>query len=292
VLEGIARSVYAALDWTRQRPFRTFLLLAFAFSWVDWLSLVVSGAHIVPGRLPTDLAGMAGPALAAMAAAAASGGEAGLKAFALRLARFPWRSPWPWLLGPTPAYALAFVLLARYAVGAPVPDLADFLRYPGLPEIAPVFTFDLVLAGAGIGQEVGWRGFALPRLQDRFGPLGGALAVSIPWAVWLLPLLLLHFTATGTPSDVGATLALAGVLIVSSSLLLAHVVARTEGGIAAAATWHACLRFATATPGARDGVAAQVTLVLAAAAAVLVVAELRARRQGRTLLVPDTSRKY
>ncbi len=291
MLDPLARAVYATLDWTRVRPFRSFLLLAFAFSWADWLALVWSGERLVPGRLPTDLAGMAGPALAAFTVAAVGGGGEGVRTLALRVARVPWRSPWPWLLAPTPAYALAVVLLAREALGAPVPALGDFLRYPGLPALPPLVTFDLVLAGAGIGQEVGWRGFALPRLQERLGPLAGALAVSIPWGAWALPLLLLDRAATAHPADLGVVLAYSALLLVSSSLLLAHLVARTGGGIAFAATWHACLRFATATPAAREGVAGEVAIVLGLAAAVLLAAELKARREGRTLLVPGTSRK-
>ncbi len=291
MLEALARSVYSTLDWVRVRPFRSFLVLAFAFSWVDWLSLVWTGARLVPGHLPTDLAGMAGPALAAFTVAAIGGGGDGVRELALRVARFPWRSPWPWLLAPTPAYALAVVLLARGALGEPVPDLGEFLRYPGLPALPHVFTFDLVLAGAGIGQEVGWRGFALPRLQERLGPLAGALAVSIPWGAWALPLILLDRAATAHPAELGVVLAYSALLLVSASLLLAHLVARTGGGIAFAATWHACLRFATATPGAREGVAGEVAVVLALAAAAVLAAELHARRSGRTLLVPDTSRK-
>lgn len=291
MLDALASSVYAALDWTRVRPFRSFLVLAFAFSWADWLSLVWSGARLVPGRLPTDLAGMAGPALAAFTVAAIGGGGEGVRVLALRVARFPWRSPWPWILAPTPIYALAIVLLARDALGAPVPAPREFLRYAGLPALPPLVTFDLVLAGAGIGQEVGWRGFALPRLQERLGPLTGALAVSIPWGAWALPLVLLDRAATDRPAEIGVVLAYSALLLVSSSLLLAHLVARTGGGVAFAATWHACLRFATATPAAREGVAGEVALVLAAAAAVLLAAEWRARREGSTLLVPDTSRK-
>ena len=40
----------------------------------------------------------------------------------------------------------------------------------------------------GLGEEIGWRGFALPEFQKRLGSLGGSIMVGILWAVWHLPL--------------------------------------------------------------------------------------------------------
>ena len=40
----------------------------------------------------------------------------------------------------------------------------------------------------GLGEEIGWRGFALPEFQKRLGSLGGSIIVGILWAVWHLPL--------------------------------------------------------------------------------------------------------
>jgi uncharacterized protein len=42
--------------------------------------------------------------------------------------------------------------------------------------------------GAGVSEEPGWRGFLLPRLQDRFSPLVASLMVWLPWALWHAPL--------------------------------------------------------------------------------------------------------
>jgi len=46
------------------------------------------------------------------------------------------------------------------------------------------------LGGGPLGEEAGWRGYALPRLQLRMGPWKAALVVGIVWACWHLPLFL------------------------------------------------------------------------------------------------------
>jgi membrane protease YdiL (CAAX protease family) len=50
--------------------------------------------------------------------------------------------------------------------------------------------------GGGVSEEPGWRGFLLPRLQDRFSPLVASLLVWFPWALWHAPLDLAGYAGT------------------------------------------------------------------------------------------------
>jgi uncharacterized protein len=284
VLEAIARAVYSALAWVRRRPLPAFLLSAFAFSWADWLSIAAGHVRVAPGRLPTDMAGMAGPALAALVVTAISGGEEGVRALALRLVRIPWRSAWFWVLAPSPLWIALATLAVRAMAGLPIPPAAAFARYPGLPSL-PLFTvFDLVLVGVGFGQEIGWRGLALPRMQDRFGPLGGAILLAVPWGAWMLPLLAVHRAGLAPGASPLVPLAVGALLLVAASVVLAFLVARTGGSLAAPALWLASLRMTTATDGGRGALGGAVTAAVLAGAAAVVVAELRSRRGGRSLL--------
>jgi uncharacterized protein len=59
----------------------------------------------------------------------------------------------------------------------------------------------LNLFSAPIIEEFGWRGFALPRLQERFGPLLGTLILGILGALWHLPLWLSNPEYHGAAAD-------------------------------------------------------------------------------------------
>src|SRR5262249_52349042 len=45
----------------------------------------------------------------------------------------------------------------------------------------------IAIIGGPLLEEAGWRGFALPRLQPRYGPLVGTLILGLLWALWHLP---------------------------------------------------------------------------------------------------------
>jgi membrane protease YdiL (CAAX protease family) len=286
VLSALAAAVASTLAFVRAHPFASYLVTAFAFSWSDWLSLAANGDRIIFGRLPTDMAGMAGPAFAAFAVTAVAGGERGLRELALRVVRVPLRNPWLWLLAPSPLWVALATVAVLTALGEPVPSVALLARYPGIPALPLVTVFDLVVLGVGFGQEIGWRGLALPRLQARRGPLGGAILTAVPWGVWLFPLLLVNNAWRRSGSEVLVTLAVSVVLLAASSVVLAFVVARTDGSLATAAFWHGSLRMGTATEGARGVVGGVLAASVVVGAVVVVAAELRARRRGHTLLQP------
>jgi membrane protease YdiL (CAAX protease family) len=93
------------------------------------------------------------------------------------------------LLGPPLLMAAAVAL--HVALGGRPPDLPDAGRWLLIPGLLVL----VLLIGGPLGEEPGWRGYALPILQRRFGPVTGALVLGLVWAVWHLPLRLIP----GTP---------------------------------------------------------------------------------------------
>jgi membrane protease YdiL (CAAX protease family) len=225
-----------------------FLAVAFAVSWSVWAAparAALAGAAVPPSLHYHHLLGALGPALAALLVAACEGRPS----LASLLARLdPRRGKARWLalglLGPLLLYALAAVVL-RLA-GAGWPRLADFgasREYAELGRggywLANVFFY-------GYGEELGWRGFLLPRLQQRAGALTSALLVSAVWALWHLPL----FWFSPGMSSMGAA-AVAGWLfsLVTGSILMTWLFNVSEGNVTAVALFHGVLDIVMGSPG-------------------------------------------
>lgn len=73
----------------------------------------------------------------------------------------------------------------------------------------------LQLLTSGLGEEPGWRGFLLPRLQDRFTPVRTVWLLGLAWAVWHYPLTAIY-ALSGVPADAPAA---AGVITIAIALL-------------------------------------------------------------------------
>jgi membrane protease YdiL (CAAX protease family) len=117
-----------------------------------------------------------GPAAAALVVAALAEGRAGVRDLLRRVAI--------WRVGPA-WYAVALglpALLSLLVVG-----LGVALGAPAEVRFSDLSPLTLTLFVLVIGEELGWRGFALPRLQARFGALGASLLLGLLWAGWHLP---------------------------------------------------------------------------------------------------------
>ena len=112
-----------------------------------------------------------------------------------------WRVGWKWYLtalGLAPALWVAGVFL--YAVLVQTrPDFSTIMARRLFGEsanvpffIVPFFLIDLV----SNGEEIGWRGYVLPRLQAKYNALASTLILGILWGLWHLPKFLSHFNAT------------------------------------------------------------------------------------------------
>lgn len=173
-----------------------FFLLALALSWVVWWPLLAAHPGWGPPATPyLHLLGSLGPATAALVVAACLGGKE-FSALWQRLGR--WRAnrvAWAFaVLGPV--LLLLTGLLVDALAGREWPSLEQVLHVDEYPQLGPLALIAAEVLFYGYGEEVGWRGFALPHLIDRFGPVWASVLLSLPWAVWHLPLLLRNETYT------------------------------------------------------------------------------------------------
>lgn len=89
-----------------------------------------------------------------------------------------------WRLAPH-WYLVALGLPAALSLGAA--GLSLGLGAPGAVQFSELSPLTLLLFVLVIGEELAWRGFALPRLRARYGALGGSLILGLLWAGWHLP---------------------------------------------------------------------------------------------------------
>jgi membrane protease YdiL (CAAX protease family) len=136
-----------------------------------------------------------------------------------------------------------------------------------------------VFVGGPIAEELGWRGFAAPRLRGRYGVVGSGLLVGVVWAAWHAPFYLLP----GSSVVVGGfPFAWFAVVVVAYSVLFSWLVTEANDSVVPAVLFHAGTNTAAGSLGL---VATDSTLALGLYAAVLygaVAVVALASRRGRT----------
>ncbi|QOD03199.1 CPBP family intramembrane glutamic endopeptidase [Pseudarthrobacter sp. BIM B-2242] len=182
--------------WLRHHRLLAFFVLTYAISWASWPAY---GAGLIPRVefLPI------GPLAAAILVIAVAEGRAGFRAWGRRLVR--WRVGWVWyavaLLVPVALVSLTGLI--NMVLGAPAPGLAQ-LTWSGL---LTVFAVRLVNPLDGpLGEEPGFRGYALPLLQASRNPLLSATVLGVLIALWHLPLVIFGgLSLTGLPTTFAIT---------------------------------------------------------------------------------------
>ncbi len=177
----------AWLDPIRRHPLVAFFALAFGLAWAILVPMTLASHGLVPfpagnEALPLLIFMGYGPTIAAVLVSAAVSGRAGISALLKRL--LIWRVGWRW-------WAAALFLNGAIILGALGLYGLTGHAVPPLPALGPALLLDVVvtflIVGLINGEEVGWRGFALPRLQERHDPLEASLLLGVVWTAWHLP---------------------------------------------------------------------------------------------------------
>lgn len=223
-------------------PLVAYFVLAFAGSWLFLLPVALSrevnGLGILTFTLSENalyilgtIAVFAGPPLAAFVVTAITLGRAGVMALLRRCVQ--WRAGIQWYLiivfGPLVVYMIGFG--AAYGV-----NLFQALREQWMllfTLFLPATLFSLITAN--FGEEVGWRGFALPRLQRLYGPLYATIILGALHSLWHLPLLFTRLLGPTNPLDF-AGFVVAGI---SMTFFYTWVFNNTGGSVLIAALLHA-----------------------------------------------------
>ena len=217
---------FAVVD---RHPVAAFLLVTYAFTWTVQGALAFSGLEASWTHSILIGFGAFGPPIGA--AVVVWAGEGSLRQWFSQVLK--WRIGWRWW-----ALALGLPLLvlvagsALFAVlGGPI-DLGSF-PFPG------IYLFVMVwgIVWGGGQEELGWRGYLLPVLQERYSALVASLLVGVAWAGWHLPLFLNATTTHGGWSRSQQVIWL--VTILAGSVLWTWMYNGTGGSVLAVAVFHA-----------------------------------------------------
>jgi len=168
----------------RARPILTYLVLAYGWTWITVLPLLLQKRGLAEFGLPEawEAVGAFGPLVAAWLVMRRAGQ---LPAFHARITGSPDRAALAVGLGSP----FLFLVLAL-ALGGPWPGVSQLTG----SELGTVRgLLDLLLVASllqSLGEEPGWRGFLLPALRERHGPLAATLLLFPAWLFWHLPFFL------------------------------------------------------------------------------------------------------
>jgi membrane protease YdiL (CAAX protease family) len=227
-------------DSIRAHPVAWFFVIAYALSWVAWSPQVLAGLGLLAWRPSRylHLLGSLGPMCAAVFVTYASGDAAAMRRLRSRSLVLRGRGLW---------VAIAFVVPALLFLVSLIPALISnptqvkwahlglSTEYPALPR--PLFWLANVVC-YGFGEEVGWRGFALPRMQSQRYALASALLLGIAWAGWHFPLFAFSpgLSSLGVAGSVGLLMS-----ILTGSVLMAWLFNSSGGSVLVAAIFHGVL---------------------------------------------------
>jgi membrane protease YdiL (CAAX protease family) len=225
-------------DTIKRFPLLSFLVLAYAISWILLIPYVLAERGDLSGDFKIFyIIHTFGPAIAASAVTLAIAGKDGFRQFRQRKRQY--RAPWPWylfILVGIPALVVLGVLLQPGA-------LAGFRGIPPSVLISyPIYLVIVFFGGGPLGEEPGWRGFALPRMQLRYGPFWGTLWLGLLWSLWHLPDFLTASKGGGEGTGLSTFLMnfpIFTLAVVSLAFILTWIYNNTNGSLFTAVLAHA-----------------------------------------------------
>ncbi len=258
------------LNRAKQHPLISYFILTLAISWSIELPLVASAQGWITAPIPFAIHYLAsfGPLLAALIMTWVTGGNEGLKEL--------WGRITQWRVGSTGAtFALlspvALFVLAALVVwvlsGGEWPNLQRLTEINYLPNLG-IGALILWLATFGFGEEIGWRGYALPRLQRGRSALSATLILGVMWVVWHVP----AFFYLDTYVNLGlAAFPLFALGVLAGAIVLTWLYNTTDGSVLMVAVWHGVFDFISASKASDGYIAALMTTVIMIWAVVIVI---------------------
>jgi len=214
------------MRFLQRYPITAFFLIAFGMDWIIIIVLNSTGIAFPPLKLPAEYA----PTVAALVVTSALSGKQGRRALLGGLGK--WLANLLWY-GVATFGSAAFQLVA----------IGVFVLFdgPGIVQVQfsvlsflPLLLIGLLLVA---GEEIGWRGFALPHMQARISPLIASIIIGALWAAWHIPSDITRWSLLASGHTYISFLWFLA-LTISGSILMAWVYNRTGGSLVLMIIFH------------------------------------------------------
>lgn len=221
-------------ETTAQPRLLGFFGLTFALTWLCWIpwSLWMLGNDLRDPSQPSlmnllNLLGVFGPGCAALIVTGATVGRDGMRALLARLRLWRVAPVWYGAALGLPALSLLAALGLHLALGGALPA-------PRWSLVLPQIVIALLVS---LGEEIGWRGYALPALLRRTSALRASLILGLLWGLWHLPVYI-------AVTDRDSPLLLVNTLVylsgfVSGAIMFTWLAKHTGGSLLLAILLHA-----------------------------------------------------
>ncbi len=165
------------ISFIKKNSVLAFFIVTYFISWILWLPLILFGESNIL------ILGTFGPTISAMILTLFLEGTLGIK---MILKRFTiWRVGGFWYLFSFLSTAcVVLITITAFRIFGNKEFIFNDIRQWYLIIVAFVYVLFLSV----LGEEIGWRGFALPRLQKRYSALTSSIIIGVVWGLWHLPL--------------------------------------------------------------------------------------------------------
>ena len=209
------------LDTSKTQQLIIFFVLTFVIGWLAFVPIFLYHASPTPGAFIF----LFSPALAALITAFLTNGMTGVKEVLGRYSLWKFHIKW---------YFLALILIPAIFLVAAVISFRTSLEslWTGSPWYFLIASFGWLMF-INSGEEIGWRGFALSRLQSVIkNPLVAGIILGVIWGIWHLPMYL-------NPEQSSFPLILFLLFIIGISIIYSILFNNTRGSLFMAVVLHA-----------------------------------------------------
>lgn len=206
-----------------------FFVLTYAVTWVCWMPVVHAAGAPGASLRALWLLGVFGPAIVAVGLTAREEGLGGVRSLLTRVVR--WHVAARWYV-----FAAGYMIAIKLAVA--VVYRLTTRSWPHFGSEGPIVMLlaTIVSTPFQAGEEIGWRGYALPRLADRMGLARASVLLGVLWAGWHLPQFFVAAADTYHQS-----FPLWTVQVTALSVAIAWLYARTNGSLLLTMLMHAAV---------------------------------------------------